>query len=64
MGERLGKVVYWSGCGTATLLILWGLAGALGYVPMTVDGIAGSLALALMSWIAGRAAFYMLAARD
>jgi hypothetical protein len=27
---------------------------------MTVDGIAGSLALALMSWIAGRAAFHML----
>ena len=64
MYRRLGQIVYWSMCGTTTLLVLWGLAGAFGFTDLSLDRMAGSFALALVSWLLGQAAFAVLARLD
>ena len=65
MLARLGQVLYWVCCGIAVLMLLYGLLGFT-YLNMQ-DAIFGSvipaIIVALIFWLAGRAARYILAGK-
>lgn len=61
MASRLGMVLYWLGCGVAAILAV--VAGYMAIeFPWNDKVLAGAaLALALASWLTGRALRYILA---
>ena len=70
MAPRLGRVIYWTACGLATLVVLAVIAVL---IPVLIEGknIDGALVggvilrlvIALLIWLAGRACLYVLADR-
>lgn len=65
MAARLGRVIYWTGCGMAVIAVL--LAGIVFFswrMPPPVEAIEWIiryLAAAVVFWLVGRAARYVLA---
>ena len=70
MAPRLGRVIYWTACGLAALVVLAVIAVL---IPALIEGknIDGALVggvilrlvIALLIWLAGRACLYVLADR-
>lgn len=63
MISRLGKVLYWLGCGVAVLLLLLAAVIVLDPGNDAPFWIGCYIALAVGAWLLGRAARYILAGR-
>jgi hypothetical protein len=58
--ERLGRVLYWLGCGAAGAIVVLGVLMLIGEPRMGVLFAVAVLTVALLVWLAGRACRYVL----
>jgi len=54
--ERLGRVLYWVGCGLAAAIIMLGVAMLIGDPRMGVPFAVAVVMVAVLAWLAGKAA--------
>jgi hypothetical protein len=58
--ERLGRVLYWLGCGVASAIVLLGALMLIGDPKMGMPFAVTVLILAVLIWLAGWACRYVL----
>jgi hypothetical protein len=59
MAERLGDVIYWMASGVALLVVCYGVFFAV--IAAHLGPLLGGLLVAILIWLAGKAARYVLA---